>query len=180
MKIYLIRHGRTLGNEQSRYIGVTDEGLSESGRDALFKVQVPSVQGVFVSPMLRCRQTANILFPKQEAVVVEDLRECNFGDFENKNYKELAGNKDYQAWIDSGGTLAFPHGERVEDFKSRTLKAFKEALRLAKQSSYQEIALVVHGGSIMTIMEAYEGGDYYSYQVTNGQMLTLQLEEERI
>ena len=47
------------------------------------------------------------------------LKECDFGDFENKNYKELSGNPDYQAWIDSGGALPFPGGEDPEGFRNR-------------------------------------------------------------
>ena len=36
--------------------------------------------------MLRCRESAKILFPKQSISVVSDLRECDFGRYENKNF----------------------------------------------------------------------------------------------
>ena len=36
-------------------------------------------QKLFVSPMLRCRQTAELLFPGQEQVVIDKLREMDFG-----------------------------------------------------------------------------------------------------
>lgn len=49
--------------------------------------------------------------------IIEELSECDFGEFENKNYKELSGNQDYQRWIDSNGTLPFPGGESREAFK---------------------------------------------------------------
>ena len=32
MRIDLVRHGMTRGNEERRYIGITDEPLSERGR----------------------------------------------------------------------------------------------------------------------------------------------------
>lgn len=32
MKLLLIRHGMTKGNEKKRYIGITDEELSEQGK----------------------------------------------------------------------------------------------------------------------------------------------------
>ena len=66
---------------------------------------------VLTSPMRRCVQTAEILFPDTPREIVYGLQECDFGDFEGKNYAELSGDPAYQAWIDSGGTLAFPGGE---------------------------------------------------------------------
>ena len=35
MTIYLIRHGKTLGNLERRYMGVTDQPLCPQGRAAL-------------------------------------------------------------------------------------------------------------------------------------------------
>ena len=69
---------------------------------------------VFVSPMLRCRQTAEILFPQIPQIEIDPWREMDFGEFEGKNYAQLNGDLRYQAWIDSGGTLAFPGGESRE------------------------------------------------------------------
>ena len=55
-------------------------------------------------------------FPGAEQVVCEQMRECDFGLFEGKNYQELTGNPKYQSWIDSGGTKAFPGGEDPMEF----------------------------------------------------------------
>lgn len=71
-------------------------------------LHIPERQALFVSPLRRCRETARILFGDQEQRVIELLAECDFGEFENKNYKELADNPHYQEWIDSNGTPSFP------------------------------------------------------------------------
>ncbi len=42
IKLYLIRHGQTPGNKLSRYIGTTDEPLSDEGREFLKKISYPS------------------------------------------------------------------------------------------------------------------------------------------
>lgn len=128
-ELYLIRHGKTYGNTLGRYIGTTDEELCEEGREALKRLKAgrdfaaarPDV--VYASPLKRCVQTAEILFPEIPVKLVPDLRECDFGAFENKNYKELSGNAAYQAWIDSGGTLPFPGGESREAFQERDRKS---------------------------------------------------------
>ena len=110
IKIWLIRHGKTEGNKYGRYIGVTDEPLCPDGQEFLSKLDYPEPDRVYISPMKRCIQTAQILFPKKSLQIIEELAECDFGEFENKNYKELDGNANYQAWIDSNGTLPFPGG----------------------------------------------------------------------
>ena len=99
LKIWLIRHGMTEGNRHQRYIGVTDEPLCEEGRKLLRKFTYPKPQAVFVSPLKRCLETAAILFDDPKVRIIDQLAECNFGEFENKNYKELSGDPRYQAWI---------------------------------------------------------------------------------
>ena len=64
MRIWLIRHGKTPLNEAGRYQGKLDTGLSEEGQRALQRAEV-SPSRVYVSPALRARQTAEILFPRR-------------------------------------------------------------------------------------------------------------------
>ena len=62
----LLRHGATPANREHRYLGKTDEALSEEGRAELLlkKKEIPA-ELLLVSPMLRCRQTAEVPFPGQ-------------------------------------------------------------------------------------------------------------------
>lgn len=169
-EIYLIRHGRTYGNTLKRYIGSrTDEPLLDVGKEELKQLFYPKPEKLYVSPMKRCIETAEILFPKQEFFVADGLRECDFGDFENKNYQELSDNLAYQKWVDSNGTLPFPNGESIEEFKDRCCAAFSDILKQEKKE-IQRIAMVVHGGTIMAILEAYgiPKQSYFDYQVKNG------------
>lgn len=169
MRLILIRHGKTQGNLSGRYIGCrTDEALCDEGVLQLKGRSYPAADAVFCSPMKRCIQTAEILYPGRSIRVVEDLRECDFGDFENLNYEELNGRADYQAWIDSGGEMAFPHGESRAEFAHRCVRAFRETMNQLDQGSY---AFVVHGGTIMAVMEAMAcpKGEYYDFQVKNGE-----------
>lgn len=132
MKIVLIRHGATKGNLEKRYIGRTDEDLCGEGIKKLKEDTCagiyPPAQAVFSSPMKRCLSTAECIYPVQTPQIVWDFRECDFGLFEGKNYKELTGNPQYQQWIDSNGTLPFPGGEALTDFKKRSVRAFLETV----------------------------------------------------
>lgn len=171
MKVLLIRHGKTKGNLEKRYVGLTDEPLCTQGIEELkIRKPFPKVEALYVSPLLRCRETAAILFPENEQIIVDDLRECDFGEFENKNYFELADNPSYQQWVDSMGELPFPKGESRAAFQKRCAAAFERIVCQAKAGHKQTIGIVAHGGTIMSIMEfaAFPGGNYYDFQVANG------------
>ena len=170
LKIYLIRHGQTPGNKLKRYIGTTDEHLTREGCELLKELSYPIPETLYVSPLLRCVETAGILFPEKELHIIDELSECDFGEFENKNYKELSGNENYQKWIDSNGMLPFPGGESREEFKRRSLTGFQKAVTGCIREDVHRAALVVHGGTIMNIMEEYADRQrpFYEWHVKNG------------
>ncbi len=164
MSVVLIRHGQTQGNLEHRYIGCrTDEGLCGAGVAALRAKEYPPVKRVFASPMKRCLETAAILYPGIDPEIVPDFRECDFGAFEGMNYAELNGRADYQAWIDSGGELPFPGGESRASFAERCAGAFESLMPRLWEA---DCALIVHGGTIMAIMEknARPRAGYFDFQ----------------
>ncbi|HHV13678.1 MAG TPA: histidine phosphatase family protein [Clostridiales bacterium] len=170
LRVILLRHFPTSGNLLKRYIGVTDEGLCQEEIPDLEQMEFPQAEAVFVSPLVRCRETARLVYPELTPVVCEDFRECDFGEFENKNYLELADNEKYQKWVDSGGTLPFPGGEAVWDFKERCIREFQRVIGISLKAGYGTVAFVVHGGTIMSILEQYADPrqDYYAWHTENG------------
>ena len=181
LRLFLVRHGETQGNKLKRYIGKrTDEPLCEEGIQTLKLLNYPDVQAVYTSPMIRCTQTAGILFPGKKLNIIDELVECDFGEFENKNYLELAGNKHYQAWIDSGGLLPFPGGESREEFKRRNVIGFQKAVSGCIRGRLSIASLVVHGGTIMNIMEEYADQDrsFYDWHVKNGKGFKVEIDTE--
>lgn len=174
--LIFIRHGATKANQEHRYLGKTDEALSKEGEQELaecMKKQIyPRVDCLFTSPMKRCLQTAQLLYPDKKPVKIMEWEEMDFGVFEGKNYIELQNDKRYQAWIDSNGELPFPNGESREDFMLRCDKGFgkmiTELFQIIKTQEVQTIGIVVHGGTIMALLSRYYGGAYFDYQVKNG------------
>lgn len=177
----LIRHGETPANRERRYLGWTDEPLSERGREILLsqRTSYPKVQALFSSPMKRCLKTAEILYPEMRPVVIPEWREMDFGRFEYRSYEELKGDGQYQAWIDSNGTLPFPEGEGREEFVARCERGFWRMLQMLEQKGLyaaglavearaHTVGIIVHGGTIMALLSRYYGGDYFDYQVHNG------------
>lgn len=175
IELLCIRHGKTKGNLEKRYIGLTDESLLEEEKQRLPDYGYEAPQLLFVSSRKRARQTAQILFPGMEQIILPDLDEMNFGDFEGKNYQELQTNPVYQQYIDSGGSTPFPHGESRDEFADRMEKAFDEILRFAEKEKKTRVVVVAHGGSFMAILWRKLGGDYFSYYVGNGDCLKVQV-----
>lgn len=180
MIIYLIRHGKTRGNLFGRYIGVTDESLVEEGKRELEGLSFPAPDILYVSSLKRTKETAGILFPGKNFRVRKGFDECNFGIFENKNYKELSDNREYQAWVDSGGTLPFPEGESREEFTERNVRTFCEAVDELLKERAKTAAFVIHGGTIMSVMGqfAFPEKPFYQWQVKNGQGFFVNLHEK--
>lgn len=184
MQIYMIRHLKTPGNLERRYIGRTDESLAKTpeqeARIQEMRKALPDVELVVASPMKRCLETANALYTGVPTVICDALRECDFGIFENKNYGELKLLPEYQAWLDSEGRLPFPGGEAHEGFCNRCADAFEQTLDSCIREGRSKVAFVVHGGTIMAILERFSerGESFYHWQVENGGGYRAVIEEE--
>lgn len=169
-KIIFLRHGETAGNRRKNYIGRTDEPLCPEGaakiRELAAQGLYPAADLLVVSPMLRCRETAALIYPGMAQIVADELTECDFGAFENKNWQELSGNADYQAWIDAGGVTAFPGGESRAEFVARVQRGFVRLM--GELPEVDTVAVVAHGGTIMAILSSFCGGEYYDYMTENG------------
>lgn len=186
MELAFIRHGKTKGNIQSRYIGTTDEDLCKEGIEELrSNIHIyPKADIIFTSPMKRCIQTAEVIYPGIERLnIIDEFREIDFGEFEGKNYVELNGNRKYQEWIDSGGKICFPGGEGRKEFEGRCINGFNKAVGICKRmyldgilKDNSVVVFIVHGGTIMSIMEVFAEGQedasgedmYFNYQCSNG------------
>jgi alpha-ribazole phosphatase len=161
MKLILIRHAKTYGNLLKRYIGTTDESILEN---TVTEKQYPNADIVIASPLKRCIETAKLIYSDKDIELCRDFSETDFGIFENKSYEDLKNNEQYLKWLSSNGKLPFPGGESHEHFKNRCIKAHNEYIYKYRD---KDIAYVVHGGTIMAIMQHIFGGEFYDYQSDN-------------
>lgn len=169
MYVSLIRHGKTKGNMEGRYIGRTDEGLLQEEKEEIKKLVPPKADIIFISPMIRCMETCKLMYPEQNYSIIDELKEIDFGEFEYKSYEDLKDNPDYQAWIDSNGMLAFPSGEGRDDFIKRCINGFEKGIQKAMEESCEEVVFIIHGGSMMAILDrfSYPNEEFFHWQVKN-------------
>lgn len=180
MRIYLIRHSITQGNKRRAYIGATDEPLCEEGMELLKNRNYPQIEKLVASPMKRCIQTAKCIYPNKDVHTIDNLRECDFGAFEGMTYEQLKENADYQEWIAKEGKIPFPKGEDQMEFRKRCIQGFDEAVAYFHENNVSCGAMVVHGGTIMAILEAYARPeeDFYYWKVENGEGYEVDVDEE--
>lgn len=183
METIFIRHFQTPGNEKRQYIGSTEEELSCRAREEFAKNPFfyPRIEMLIASPMKRCIQTAELLYPGREIVTETLLRECDFGAFEKKTYEELKEHPAYIRWLHSGGEIPFPGGEGKEAFRERCVQGFQKTIEKALAEGKKSAAFVVHGGTMMSVLSAYDVScrEFYTWQAANGEGYQAVLDIER-
>lgn len=158
-RISVLRHGLTEANEKGIYIGSTNLPLSGKGAGELASkmdgLDYPSVHRVYSSPLRRCTETAEILFPCTEMCTVDNLRELDLGAFENKSVDELINNDDYKAWLRGGRDTRPPGGESLEEMTARTYKALHEIIIDMMNDGITHSAMITHGGIISNMLSCF-------------------------
>lgn len=174
MRIALIRHGLTIGNVYGAYVGATDQPLCREGREELLERKkhagYPVAGIVFSSPLLRCIQTAKLLYPALTPQELPELRERDFGAFEGLNHSEIITLPGHEHWGSTPDNMEFPGGESWDSFARRSLAGFFHAAEQSKLQEKEMAAIICHGGTIMAVMEHFgdPAGSRYDYQCAAG------------
>lgn len=149
--IYLARHGMTQANAEKRFIGSSDLPLNETGftqaraLSATFSELKP--EKIYCSPQLRAVQTAMNAMPGIVALpILQDLREADFGEWENLTEEEIMERdpKWFAMMRGNHEDFSFPGGEALRDFIAR-VERVADAL---KDDPARSVAAFTHGGVI--------------------------------
>lgn len=189
LKLIFYRHGYTKANERREYIGCArDLPLSPFGRQELAakKERVSEewpLNMVFSSPLKRPRETAAIYAPMFMPVLLDGLRERDFGPFEGFTYEELKGHPAFQKFIASNGLEVPPGMETAAAFSARVGASCSIILDFGREilryNDTAKIAVFSHGGVIMQatklLAEHYGGPQlgFYDYQLAPGDQVDL-------
>lgn len=157
MRLLLLRHGATPGNLKKQYIGATDQPLAPLGvEQAKARVkELPAVERVWASSMLRAVQTAELFYPGVPRQEMDGLREMDFGIGEEKTWEEINDPSIYDGWMAGSPEAHFPGGETLGKFAERTTAALREIASQVKAEKISTGAIVAHGGVLMVLMSLY-------------------------
>ena len=157
--IHFIRHGAISPTLQGRYIGTTDIPLSDEGKLNIRKLDAtmdyPYAKVVFSSPLKRCTQTARLIYPNIEPLVIDQLMECNFGEWENKSADELKGDDTFAKWLAGDTSVKPPRGESNADFTRRICVMFESIVDGLIKTGTTDAAMIMHGGVMNTLLAVY-------------------------
>lgn len=183
IEVFLIRHGKTMANEQRLYCGKTDLSLSNKGvaeLKALKKnITYPKCDDYYTSGAKRANETFKVLYDNDEFTELKGFFEYDFGDFEMKSYEDLKEDKEYIKWIaDEYGEVSCPNGESKNNYRKRIKDEFISFINIIKKKKLKSLLLVSHGGTIGTILENFydNSKDFYSWQPSFGEGYKLKIE----
>jgi len=128
-EVWLIRHGETEWSATGRHTGRTDLELSDDGRAAAERLGTAlaglTFDAVFTSPMRRARDTCTLAGLGDEARVLDDLREWDYGDYEGITTAEIrSGRPGWTLWADG-----CPGGENADQVGARVDRVIRELRR---------------------------------------------------
>ena len=111
------------------------------------------LDAVYTSPMLRVRQTAAPLLQARELepVVLEELREVDFGDWTGFRWQEIQERFGVAAfdWLEILENGGIPNGESSVALKNRVRPCIQ---RIVDENPHRSVAVICHGGIIRVIL----------------------------
>lgn len=153
--LYFVRHGQTEWNAIARMQGQWNSNLNERGRGhaelngQLLKTL--DIDSLFVSPLDRTRQTAEIINQhlQLDPTFDERIMEWDCGDWSGEMYADIRvkWEAEWQALEADRFNYRAPNGENYPDMFARSIPFVEELLT----TDHQNIAVVSHGmiGKVM-------------------------------
>ncbi len=148
-----MRHGRILDSGDKRFVGQTDLPLNTEGRrqaaawqDMFHQIQF---EKIYVSGLLRTRQTAELCCPGKPVTPDPRLNEIDLGDWENLSFDQVKAQfpDDFEQRGRDIYHFRTPGGESFRDLKERVAPFFESLFSTAGPGSGPTL-VVAHSGVI--------------------------------
>ena len=157
-QLYLIRHGEV----EERYhkvfggsridMALSPLGLRQAEAVAKWLRDTP-LDAIYASPMQRVRQTLapTATSREMEPVVLDGLREVDFGDWTGNRWDEVQSIFGVSAfdWLEIIENVGIPNGEPVSQIKQRVGECTQ---RILEAHPHQSVAVFCHGGIIRVML----------------------------
>ncbi|CAF3959819.1 unnamed protein product [Rotaria sp. Silwood2] len=158
--IYIVRHGETDWNTQTRLQGHTDIALSEKGRLQACQLQEKFAgihfSKVFSSDLIRARSTAELILGSNKSTIIETplLRERCLGTWEGRFAGELKSHLEQTIDVDNFTQeeyLSFKWDDTAESYSDayQRLQTFIRSIAFSTPISDDPILLCSHGDTFV-------------------------------
>lgn len=154
MLLFMIRHGETEGNVKKLFYSQLDMPLTEKGRQQALSIRPilasHTFDRVYASDLSRAVETAQLILPGCQPILVPQLRECQMGCIDGCTHAEI---------IEKYGLLNDHYeqfgGESPEDMCRR----LQDFLRILEESPCKKVAAVAHSGTLKAMIRVALGMD---------------------
>jgi len=154
MILYLIRHGRSIANEDQLVTGNTKDTLSQEGigqveglKSWLFKTGIKADRYI-TSQWLRAQQTAQILWPDVEWEIDTKVGETDAGKVSEWRLSEFL--QQYPNFYTLSSNC-YPDGESHDELNIRSILWLTELLNRSGRDD--KVVLVAHSGPISCLLQ---------------------------
>jgi probable phosphoglycerate mutase len=160
VRLFLIRHGRSIWNAAGRVQGIADPPLDDLGIEQAHRLadrlKDQPIAAIYSSPLQRARLTAEIIgqkFPAIPFATDDRLKEIDVGVLTGLVWDEIAARHPEFAsrWHEEGWAAAIEGGETQPAFRSRVTAALQA---IVDQHADQTVAVVAHGGTLNAYVSA--------------------------
>lgn len=162
VRLFLARHGETLGNREMRYLGSVDQPLSDGGVEQAERLAAAlgplPLAAVYASPLRRTADTGRRIAEARQSDLRLDerLREQGFGAWEGLTRAEVLeqGHREHLLRWEADLGLAPPGGESLASVQERMIAAVEE---IRREHAGAWVAVVTHVGPIKALLCAALG-----------------------
>jgi len=183
-RVYLARHGQTAYNLEGRFQGQLPVPLDQTGctqaAELAERAAARGFASLWCSPLLRARETADIVAGRIGLVPHEDARfmETDAGDWTDRSFAEVHTQdpERFAGFVEGNPSFAFPGGESFEQQEVRVAAALDEVERGALP------ALVVCHGMVIRAALSVRVGHWLprGERVPNGALVPLDPSEAEL
>ncbi len=177
MELYIVRHGQTDWNKETRFQGLIDKELNSEGRESAAKLgeklekENIFFDKIYSSPLCRAYETACLIRGRQNIPIIRDsrLKEICFGVLEGLTYDDWMNTELPRKNFFTNPENYIPpkDGESFESVCKRTKEFIQEVL---EKSTDKKVLLVAHGALLAGLtcyLENRPISNYWGNGLTN-------------
>jgi len=152
LQLWLIRHGETEWSLSGAHTGRTDLPLTARGQQRAQAIgrylNARPFAVVLTSPLERARETCRLAGYSASAIIDENLREWDYGDFEGRSTADIHHDSpNWNLWKDG-----VPHGEAIEQVAARAQRVIDRT-----STANGDCALFAHGHVLRILTACWLG-----------------------
>ena len=164
-RLWLVRHGTTVWNQERRFMGHSDLPLAPLGQTQARwvgrRLRLEHITAIYSSDLQRAHETATIIASccslQRPIAVLPVWREMSFGEWEGLTYAQIADQyQSHLGFFSDPIRYSPPGGEPVLHLVQRVQAAFaqlaQDAAKDADPTNRGDIVLVSHAGTLRALL----------------------------